>query len=145
MAAFNKIPDWLDTMLENADLASDQFVIATSNTAPAAEGSDPSTDGNGVLANVTENDYTNCSSRNITTSSSSQASGTYALVLADIVLTTSGGTLGPLQYVYVYDDTVAVPADPLVCYYDYGSEITLAEGETLTIDFSATGLFTVTT
>ena len=140
MATFNKINDWVDYEGEDVDLASDQFVIALSNTAPASESSNPTSDGNGVLANVTQITYTNLSSRNITTSSSSQSSGTYALVLTDITLTASGGSVGPFRYVYVYDDTVT--GDPLVCYYDYGSSITLADGEDILIDFSASGLYT---
>ena len=135
MAAFNKINDWVDYMAEDVDLASDQLVVALSNTAPGAEGSDPTADGNGVLANVTQVGYGNLSSRNITTSSSSQTGGTYKLVLTDLVLTSTGGTTGPLRYVYIYDDTVA--NDPLICYFDYGSSITLNDGETLTIDFDA--------
>lgn len=127
-------------MVEDADLASDQFVVALSNTAPGSESSDPTADGNGVLANVTEVAYTNLSSRNLTTSSSSQTGGTYSLVLADLTLTSSGGSTGPFQYVYIYDDTVA--GDPLVGYYDYGSAITLADTETLDIDFT-TSLFTL--
>ena len=79
-----------------------------------------------------------------TTTTSAQASGTYKLVLADLTLTASGGDGGPFRYVYIYDDTPAGPVDPLVCYYDYGSAITLATGETLLIDFSAAnGLFQV--
>ena len=141
MATFVLINDWLANMVENADLESDQFVVALSNTAPGAESSPPTGDGDGVLANVTEVSYTDCSTRNITTTSSGQAAGTYSLILVDLVLT-STGTVGPFRYVYIYDDTVAAPADPLVCYYDYGSSITLANGETLTIDFdAANGLF----
>jgi hypothetical protein len=142
MATFNLINDWLENMVENADLESDQFVVALSNTAPGSESTNPTGDGDGILANVTEITYTNLSSRNITTSSSGQTSGTYELILTDLTLTASGGSVGPLQYVYVYDDTVGTPADPLVCYYDYGSSITLGDGETLDIDFDdANGLF----
>lgn len=144
MATFNLINDWLDNMVENADLASDQFVIALSNTAPGSESTPPTGDGAGVLANITQVAYTNLSTRNITTTSSTQASGTYKLILTDLVLTSTGGNTGPFRYIYVYDDTVTTPADPLVCYYDYGSSITLADGETLTIDFDATnGLFNI--
>lgn len=144
MATYVGINDWLENMIENADLESDQFVAALSNTAPGSESTPPTGDGDGILGNITEISYTNCSSRNITTTSSSQASGTYKLILDDLTLTASGGTVGPFRYVYVYDDTVASPVDPLVCYYDYGSSITLNSGETLDIDFDGTnGLFNI--
>ena len=137
MATFNKVNDFVLNAVHNMDLESDQIVVALSNTAPASEGTNPTTDGNGVLANVTQIAYTNLSSRNVTTSSSTQTSGTYKLVLSDITLTSSGGSTGPFRYVYIYNDTVATPADPLVGYYDYGSSLTLNDGDSLTVDFSA--------
>jgi len=137
MATFSKVNDFVVNAVHNMDLESDQFTIALSNTAPASESSNPTADGNGVLANVTQVAYTNLSSRAITTTSSTQTSGTYKLVLADRTLTSSGGTTGPFRYVYIYDDTVTVPADPLVGYYDYGSSLTLNDGDSLTVDFSA--------
>lgn len=136
MATFNKVNDFVVNAVHDMDLASDQVVVALSNTAPSAEGSDPTTDGNGVLANVTEIAYTNCSSRNVTTTTSSQTSGTYKLILADITLSASGGDVGPFRYVYLYDDTVA--GDPLIGYYDYGLSLTLNDGDSFTLDFSAT-------
>jgi len=138
MATFNKVNDFVVNAVHNMDLESDQVVVALSNTAPGSESSDPSTDGNGVLANVTEISYTNCSSRNVTTSSSTQTSGTYKLVLADITLNASGGNVGPFRYVYLYNDTVTSPADPLIGYYDYGLSLTLNDGDSFTLDFSAT-------
>jgi hypothetical protein len=138
MATFNKINDFVVNAVHNMDLESDQIVVALSNTAPSAESTNPTTDGNGVLANVTEVSYTNCSTRNVTTSSSSQSSGTYKLVLADITLTASGGDVGPFRYVYIYNDTVSSPADPLIGYYDYGLSLTLNDGDSFTLDFSAT-------
>lgn len=137
MATFNKVNDFVVNAVHNMDLESDQVVVALSNTAPSSESSDPSSDGNGVLGNVTEIAYTNLSSRNVTTTSSTQTSGTYKLVLSDITLTSSGGSTGPFRYVYIYNDTVATPADPLIGYYDYGSSLTLNDGDSLTIDFSA--------
>lgn len=137
MATFNKVNDFVLNAVHNMDLASDQVVVALSNTAPGSESSNPATDGNGVLANVTQVSYTNLSSRSVTTSSSTQTSGTYKLVLADITLTSSGGSTGPFRYVYIYDDTVTSPADPLIGYYDYGSSLTLNDGDSLTVDFSA--------
>lgn len=137
MATFNKVNDFVANAVHNMDLESDQIVVALSNTAPGSETPNPTTDGNGVLANVTEISYTNCSSRNVTTTSSSQTSGTYKLVLADITLTASGGDVGPFRYVYLYNDTVTSPADPLLGYYDYGLSLTLNDGDSFTLDFSA--------
>lgn len=138
MASFNKIADFIVNAVHNMDLESDQIAIALSNTAPGSETTPPTGDGDGVLANVTEISYTNCSSRNVTTTSSAQTSGTYKLVLADLTLTASGGSVGPFQYIYVYDDTVTTPADPLIGYYDYASALTLNDGDSFTVDFSAT-------
>jgi len=142
MATFMKINDWVDYLVEDVDCASDQFMVALSNTAPAGETNNPTADGNGVIANVTQVLYTNldgATPRNITTTSSSQTGGTYKLVLTDLTLTADGGSVGPFRYVYIYDDTVT--DDPLVCYYDYGSSITLADGESLLIDFDGTNGF----
>lgn len=136
MATFVKANDWVEYRNEAANCGSDQFVVALSNTAPASETSNPTADGNGVLANITQIAYTNCSSRNITTASAAQTSGTYKITLTDLVLTASGGSVGPFRYVYIYDDTVA--GDPVCGYYDYGSSITLLDTETLTIDFDGT-------
>ncbi len=137
MATFNKVNDFVKNAVHNMDLESDQIVIALSNTAPGSESSNPTSDNNGVLANVTQITYTNLSNRNVTTTSSTQTGGTYKLVLADITLTSTGGTTGPFRYVYIYNDTVTAPADPLIGYYDYGSSLTLNDGDSLTVDFSA--------
>ena len=137
MATFNKVNDFVKNAVHNMDLESDQIVIALSNTAPGSESSNPTSDNNGVLANVTQITYTNLSNRNVTTTSSTQTGGTYKLVLADITLTSTGGTTGPFRYVYIFNDTVTTPADPLIGYYDYGSSLTLNDGDSLTVDFSA--------
>ena len=136
MASFVKINDFVANAVENMDLESDQLVIALSNTAPSSESSNPTADGNGILGNVTQVSYTNLSSRNLTTSSSGQSGGVYKLVLADLTLTASGGSVAAFRYVYIYNDTVTSPADPLIGYYDYGSSLTLNDGDTFTIDFS---------
>ena len=142
MAAYVKINDWALHMLEVADIDGDTFVVALSNVAPGAEAAPTTTDGNGVLANVTQVGYADCSARTLALASHTQAAGTFTLDITDLVLTSSG-TVGPFRYVYIYDDTPAAPADPLVCYFDYGSSITLANTETLTITINASGLFTL--
>jgi len=135
MASFNKVNDFVVNAVHNMDLASDQIAVALTNTAPGSESSNPVSDGNGIVGNLTQISYTNCSSRNVTTTSSSQTSGTYKLVLADLTLTASG-TVGPFRYIYIFDDTVTSPADPIIGYYDYGTSLTLNSGDTFTLDFS---------
>ena len=116
------------------NLGSDTLKVALTNSAPSQS--------NTVLANITEISYTNCSARTLTVSSSAQSSGTYKLVVSDLVLTASGGSVGPFRYAVIYNDTAT--NDELIGYYDYGSSITLADGETLTLDFDGTnGVFTL--
>ena len=141
-ASFTKIPDFIEYLAEGAiDMENDSFVIALSNTAPAAETPNPTTSGNGVLANVTQIAYTNLSSRALTVASSAESGGTYTSDFDNLVLTASGGAVADFRYVYIYDDTAA--SDPLVALFDYGSTVSLADGESLNVNFSASGLFTI--
>jgi hypothetical protein len=60
------------------------------------------------------------------------------------VFTASGGSVGPFRYVVIYNDSATSPVDALVCFFDYGSAVTLADTETFTFDFDGTnGLFTL--
>lgn len=129
MAAFNKFNSFVEAVAEKKhNLGSDQLVIALTNSAPAAT--------NTVLADITQISYTNCSSRNVTTTSSSQTSGTYDLVLTDLTLTASGGSVGPFRYVVLYNDTAT--NDELIGWWDYGvGGVTLNDTETLLLDFAA--------
>lgn len=136
MATFNKINDFVEDLGNGVhDFDTHSFKYALSNTAPASETSDPSADGNGVLANVTEVSYTNLSeTRVISTTAVTLSSGTASFDGDDEVLTASGGSVGPFRYIYIYNDTPA--GDPLIGYWDYGSSITLADGETLALNVS---------
>ena len=131
MAVFNKFNSFVEALAEKAhDLGSDVLKVALTNSAPVAT--------NTVLANITqitaENGYS-AGGPAVTVSSSSQTSGTYSLVGVDRVITASGGTIGPFRYVALYNDTAA--SDELIGWYDYGSSITLADGETFTVNFGA--------
>jgi hypothetical protein len=142
MAQFNKINDFVEYAVEGMNLGSDTLKVTLSNTAPASETTPPTGDGDGVLANVTQvSNIGNVSNVTLSGVTSSQTGGTYKLSATDKVLSATG-TVGPFQYIYIYDDTVA--GDPLIGYYNYGSAITLQNGDSFTIDFGVNGILTLT-
>lgn len=131
MASYNKFNSFVEALAEKVhNLGADTLTVALTAAANAPVAT------NTQLSDLTEITYTYCSARDITITSSSQTSGTYKLVLQDLVLTASGGSVGPFRYVVIYNNTAT--NDELICWFDYGSEITLADTETLTIDFDPT-------
>lgn len=138
MATFNKFNSFVEALAEKVhNLGADTLKVMLTNSAPAA--------GNSVKADITEisagNGYT-AGGASVTISSSAQTSGTYKLTLADVVITASGGSIGPFRYVVLYNDTAT--NDELIGYFDYGSSISLAAGENFTVDFDAsTGVLTI--
>jgi len=130
MATFNKFNAFVEALAEKKhDLGADTIKVALCNMAPVAT--------NSVLADLTTVSVANLSPLTPTRTSSSQTNGTYSLVLQDLTMTASAA-VGPFRYVVLYNDTAT--ADDLICWYDYGSEITLNTGETFTLDFGATVL-----
>jgi hypothetical protein len=133
MASFNKFNSFVEALAEKKhDLGADTLKVLLTNTAPVAT--------NGVKADLTEisagNGYT-AGGATASITSSSQTSGTYKLVLGDpATWTASGGTIGPLRYAVLYNDTAT--NDELIGWWDYGSSITLAAGESFAVDFDAT-------
>jgi hypothetical protein len=140
MASFNKHNVFVENVAEKVhNLGADTLKVMLTNTAPLAA--------NSVFADLTEisagNGYT-AGGTAVTITASSQTSGTYKLVGSDVVFTASGGTIGPFRYVDLYNDTPTSPADPLIGWWDYGSSISLLDGETLTVDLDASaGILTL--
>ena len=138
MASFNKFQPFVENLAEKVfNLGADTLKVLLTNSAPAAA--------NGVKSDLTEissgNGYT-AGGATASISSSAQTSGTYKLVLGDVTITASGGSIGPFRYAVLYDDTAA--SDQLIGWWDYGSSITLADGESITVDFDASaGVLTI--
>ena len=137
MAVFNKFNSFVEALAEKVhNLGADTLKVALSNSAPVAT--------NTQLSNITQiangNGYTT-GGTTATLTSSAQSSGLYKLVLADVVFTATG-SMGPFRYAVLYNDTAT--NDELIGWWDYGSSITLASGETFTVDFAPTnGVLTV--
>lgn len=132
MATFNKFNSFVEALAEKVhNLGSDTLKILLTNSAPSAS--------NTVKANLTEisagNGYT-AGGTAATVSSSSQTAGTYKLVLADVVFTASGGSIGPFRYAVLYNDTAS--NDELIGWWDYASSLSVADSETFTVDADPT-------
>lgn len=133
MAAYNKFNSFVDALDKKVhNLGSDSLKVALTNVAPVAT--------NTQLSNITEIAYTFLSARGLTTTSASQTAGLFSLVLANLILTSTGGATGPFRYVVIYNDTAL--NKEVICWFDYGAAVTLADGETLTLAFGA-DLFTL--
>lgn len=138
MATFNKFNSFVEAMAEKVhNLGSDTLKVMLTNTAPVATNTQKSdlteiSAGNGYTAGGTA----------ATISSSAQSSGTYKLVLADVTFTASGGSIASFRYAVLYNDTAT--NKELIGWWDYGSSIAPAAGETFTVDYDASnGVLTV--
>jgi len=145
MASYNKINDFVYDLARGVhNFSSHTFKLALSNTAPASESSNPASTGNGILANVTQVAYTNLPggvAPTVDNPDLSISGGTATFDFDNETITPTGGSLGPLRYVYLYNDTAS--GKPLIGYWDYGSSITLADGESLAANVP-TNIFTLT-
>lgn len=135
MASFQKFQDFVEQLAKGVHqlhAAGHTLKVYLSNTAPDAAADAVKADlaeisaGNGYAAGGADiqND-------------ASETGGTLTVTAVDVVFTASGGSIGPFRYAVIYNDTPTSPADPLVAWYDYGSSITIGDGETFTVDFGA--------
>lgn len=111
------------------DLSADTIKCFLTNTGPTASTDDE-------LADITQIAYTNISGGAAPTITKqyteSGGTGTFA---ADAIVITATGSVPTFQYYGLYNDTST--GDKLICYWDHGSAVTLANGETFTIIFGA--------
>lgn len=136
MASFVKFEKFTEDLAKKVhDLHNDTANVYLSNTAPNVATNTIKTD---IAEIATGNGYTGPVD---TQNTVSRTGGTTSVVGVDVVVTASGA-VGPFRYVILYNDTPTSPLDPLIGYWDYGSSISLAAGETFTVDFG-TSLFTI--
>jgi hypothetical protein len=137
MASFNKYQKGVEALMESINAGSDAWKVALTNRAPVVASDSTLTDASEISAG---NGYT-AGGNAASTTSSSQTGGTYKLILASpTAWTATGGSLGPFRYAVLYDSTT----NNLIGYWDYGSSVTLATGESFTVSLDGTnGVFTV--
>lgn len=111
------------------NFSSHTLKLMLSNTAPNA------TTG-AVKADVTEisagNGYT-AGGVALTSLTWTKSGGTSTLAAANVVITASGGSIGPFQYFVLYNDTPSSPAKPLIWTASESAPVTLAAGESYTV------------
>lgn len=138
-SAFNKFNQFVQDVASGVHQlqtgTSQVLKVALTNSAPSAT--------NAVLGDITEisagNGYT-AGGTTIGTLTGSQTSGVFKLTNGtDPVFTASGGAIGPFRYAVLYNSTPTSPLKPLIGWFDYGSSITLADTETLTVAFDHSG------
>lgn len=131
MAAYNKFYDFSEQLVRGThNFASNVFKVYLSNDTPSQSADTVKADlaeisaGNGYTAGGTATTITISETTGTTTVSGTQ------------VQWTATGSVGPFRYAVLYNDTSA--SDNLVSWWDYGSSVTLANGESFTVKFSGT-------
>lgn len=117
--------DTLKLALTNtAPTATDANFNVTSHPVPAAANGYPA--GGAALTGVT---YT-------------ETAGTATLDANDVVFTATAGGIGPVRYAVLYNSSSTTPTNAAIAWFDYGSSITIADTETLTVSPTTT-IFTI--
>ena len=141
-ATFNKFNNLTDE-LGNAehDWPNDTLRLALTNTLPTA--ADVNWNLTDHPAPAAANGYT-AGGNTLTGVTYTEAAGVGTLdATGGLVFTAAGGDIGPFRYLVLYNGSSAVPTNAAISWYDYGSAITLADTETLTVAIT-TNLLTVT-
>lgn len=134
MATFTKYYTFIDELSKGGhNLQTGVFKCALTNTAPTVS-TDTVWNTSVAPAPAAANGYSS-GGNTLTTSSAATTTGAFKLVLADSVFTATAGGIGPVRYAIVYNSSAS---NKVVGTIDYGTSITLADTETLTVDFDGT-------
>ena len=131
MATFNAFNPFSEAVFEKKhNFSSDVFKVFLTNETPLAT--------DAVKSDIAEiaagNGYT-AGGLTIPIASSSQTAGTYTAAVNTAQVVTATGAIGPFRYAVMFNDTAT--NDELVGFWDYGSVITMASGETFTFAMNA--------
>lgn len=134
MATYNKFNSWVEYLCGAADVfgtsgtTADALQAYLSNAAPSATLDT-------VVADLAEIATGNGYAGPVGLSNDGTRTTTTLTVVATSFTVTATGAVGPFQYVVIKDNTLA--GGPLVCWFDYGSAVSLASGETFAVLFNS--------
>lgn len=134
MATFNKFNVFVEHLAEGVhNLQTGALTLALTDVSPSNNGATTLTD----IAQISYTNLTTAPSANriVSPVSSAQSGGTYKLTATNDITFTSSGSVSPFRYVVLYNAGSTGVSNALIGFYDYGSSLTLASGETLTVDF----------
>ena len=131
MAVYRKFYSFSEYLSESFT-SSELFKIDLTNTAPLQTYTN--------ISDITLIDYTYYTPGDLDFTGTLSA-GIYSININinPVTLTAIGGSVGPFRYIIIS----SFGAGDLCCYYDYGYSITLTSGQSLTLDFAGSKLFTV--
>jgi hypothetical protein len=130
-SSFNKFLDFSEQLIRGVhDFDAHTFKVALTNSAPVNT--------NTILSNITQisagGGYT--TGGETTTITVSETSGTTTVSGTEVVWTGTSGGMAAFRYAVLYNDSATSPADALIGWFDYGTSLTVAEGDTFTVKFS---------
>lgn len=137
LAKFNLNTDSLKILLTNTSPNAADTVVDTTTTPCTVKST------SNAVEVAAGNGYTKGGTASAGTAYS-QTSGMASLTGGNVAFTASGGTIGPFRYAVLYDNTSGTTATrSVIDWWDYGSSITLADTEVLTVNVSG-GILSIT-
>jgi hypothetical protein len=127
MANFVKFSNFIENLGKKVfNLNTDTLKIALTNTAPTAASDNQLSD---ITQVANGNGYTTGGTA-MAGVGYTESAGTGTLI-GDAVTFTATGAMGPFRYAVLYSDTAT--NDELIAYVDYGSNLTLADGDVFVV------------
>lgn len=134
MATFTFFDEWIRYEGTVANVESDTFKLLLTNTVVD------------VAAHTVKADLTPISGAGgytektltVTWAETGAGTGVWRFSIgADQTWTATGAAFDTFQYVVMYDDATTSPVDALVGFWDYGSPLNMADGDSLTLNVDA--------